>query len=139
MPTLFYGAILVMVAASFQILMSWRRKQISVRRSLLYFGIAALGAFGLVHGGVAYFTWMYTDAVKPQTLTALVAAPESQAYFKAETDISSLKVIDYRPDHCEVLVRDNAGHAFSVRLKSSSENKLDLAEVAPGRYGWLGL
>jgi hypothetical protein len=139
MPILFYGALLVIVAGSFQILMEWRRSKISLRRMLLYAGLTLVGAFGLLHVGVGYFTWMYGRDVRPFALAALVADSQSKEFFKADADLRGLKVVDYRPGSAEVLADDAAGHRFSVSLKGSVDDRLDLAAVGPARYGWLGL
>ena len=139
MPMLFYGALMVIVAGSFQILMAWRRGQISVRRSVLYAVITLAGAFGLLHGGVAYFTWMYGADVRPKVLAALRSHADSQVYFKADADLSRLKVVDYRRGRAEVLAGDAAGNRWEVQLSSSEDKEMDLAAVGPARYGWLGL
>lgn len=139
MPTLFYGAIVVLVAAGFQILMALRRGQISRGRGLLYAGITLVGALGLVHGGASYFTWMYKDKVAPQVVAALQSSPLSSANFGAAQTPPTIKVIDYSPYGGHALATFSNGNRYSVRFKPADGDSPAGGAVTPAEYTWLGL
>lgn len=139
MPTLLYGAIFVIVAAGFQILMALRRGQISPGRGLLYAGISLVGALALIHGGTKYFTWMYKDQVTPQVLAALQASPLSAANVGGEQTAPTIKVIDYSPYGGHALATFSNGKRYSVRFKPADADSPAGVAVTRAEYTWLGL
>ena len=139
MPTLFYGAIVVTLAAGFQILMALYRGQIGRGRGLLYAGITLVGVFALIHGGARYFTWMYKDKVTPQVLAALQASPLSAGNFNAAQTQPMIKVIDYSPYGGHALATFSNGDRYSVRFKPADGDSPAGGAVTLAEYTWLGL
>jgi hypothetical protein len=139
---LFYGALIVLT--TFFIRISWAlyRKMFSLRRGLLYAFIALLGAWGLIHGGVAYFTWMYGAEFQEAAIVALRSDPSMPA--QGVDSIQTLKVIDYRQTAAQVLVADGHGKRWTLhfqRLEGKEWNGLpgSGAMEVQAWYGWLGL
>ncbi len=139
MPILLYGAIVVLVAAGFQILRLLRRGQIKPGRGLLYAAISLAGAFALIHGGAAYLTWKYKERAEAPVIGALMISSLTKGYFGGKKLLPSIKIIDYSPYGGHALATFENGDRFSVRFSPADDNFLLGRAVTPAEYTWLGL